>query len=289
MVTVNPTRQLPAQLSCRRREAIPMSGVLRYDDSMTKPQQPRAIHLLLLSILSLSFSTAIAQPPQPPSFEVATVRAAPPGTDSNTGNWNYPGTGRFTATHLSLATLIKLAYDVDKSQIADGPGWLDTNLYDIDAKAEDGLHLTRDELKPRLRTLLHDRFHLVVHTETRPVSGYALVVAKGGPHLIPTTKPDFRGDFADITSGNMKGFHWTMPQLAKYLSPPAGFPVVDETGIAGKFDISFTYNPKPDDSTSNLLPLSEALKQATGLQLNSRKVPVQTIVIDSVDKVPTEN
>jgi len=185
--------------------------------------------------------------------------------------------------------LIQLAYDVDGSQIANKPGWLDSNLYDIDAKAEDGITLTRDELRSRLRNLLHERFHLMVHTETRSIHGYALVVAKGGERLIPTKEPDFRGDFYDVSPGQMRGFHWTMAQLAKYLSRAERFAVVDETGITGRYDVSFSYNPKPDDTSSNLPSLNEALEEATGLHLKERKVPVATIVIDSVDKIPTAN
>jgi len=185
--------------------------------------------------------------------------------------------------------LIQLAYDVDGSQIANKPGWLDSNLYDIDAKAEAGVPLTREELKPRLQNLLWERFHLVVHTEIRSLRGYALVVAKGGPNLIPTKAEHFPGWVGGVYPGQMRGANWTMAHLAKYLTAPAGFPVVDQTGITGSYDIAFSYNPKPDDATSNLPGLNEALKEATGLMLKDQKIPVETIVIDSVDKVPTAN
>jgi uncharacterized protein (TIGR03435 family) len=79
-----------------------------------------------------------------------------------------------------------------------------------------------------------------------------------------------------------------MPQLAKYLAPATGFPVVDETGITGSYDIGFGYNPKPD-ADSDLPSLELALKQATGLMLKPLRVPVEALVIDSVDKVPTAN
>jgi uncharacterized protein (TIGR03435 family) len=251
---------------------------------------PHSIYPLLLCSLLLSCTHAArAQTTPSPSFEVATIKAAQPGTDKNTGSWNHPGTGRFIATHLSLTVLIELAYDIDDSQIANKPGWLDTNLYDIDAKAEEGVPLTRDELRPRLKNLLQERFHLTIHTETRSIRGYALVIAKGGEHLILTKKPDFRGDFYDVSPGQMRGFHWTMAQFAKYLSRAEGFAVVDETSIAGRYDVDFSYNPKPDDTSSDLPALNEALEQATGLQLKERKVPVETIVIDSVEKTPTDN
>jgi uncharacterized protein (TIGR03435 family) len=230
---------------------------------------------------------ATAQTPRL-TFEVATVKAAP-DADPNTGSWSIPGTGRFTATHVSLAILLQLAYSVDDSQIANKPAWLETSLYDVAAKPEDGIHLTRDELKPRLQDLLRQRFHLVAHTEMRVSRGYALVAAKGGPHLTPTRGDHFPGFRTNVSSGQMRGFNWSMPQLANYLTSAAGFPVIDKTGITGSYDISFGYEPNPDDADGALLPLNEALKQATGLLLKSQKIPVKTLVVDSVDKVPTAN
>jgi uncharacterized protein (TIGR03435 family) len=248
---------------------------------------PNRICYLLLSVLILFVSAATAQTPHP-TFEVATVRPAPPGTDPNTGGWSLPGTRGFSATHVSLALLIQLAYNVDNSQIAQKPEWLETNLYDIAAKPEDGIQLTRDELRPRLQDLLHRRFHLVVHTETRLSRGYALVADKGGPHLTPTKGDHFPGYRINVSSGQMRGANWSMSQLAKYLTPAAGFPVIDQTGIAASYDIDFIYDPNPDvDSTGP--SLNEALKRSTGLLLKPGKVPVEILLIASVDKVPTAN
>jgi uncharacterized protein (TIGR03435 family) len=246
------------------------------------------MHLLLLSILSLFFLPATAQAPSSPTFEVASVRPAPPGTDPSSGSWNPPNHDRFTATHVTLARLILLAYGVDSSQVVNKPGWFDTNLYDVEARSEAGIQLSRDDLKPRLQNLLHDRFHLIAHIEMRPSRGYALVVAKSGPHLVPTKAEHWAGFRIDVNPGQMRGANWSMPILAQYLTAAAGFPVVDQTGLAGSYDIAFSYDP--DLTTDSDLPsLNEALKQATGLMLKEQKVQVETIVIDSADKVPTEN
>jgi uncharacterized protein (TIGR03435 family) len=222
-----------------------------------------------------------------PTFEVATIKSAPEA-DPSTGVWSPPGIGRFTATHVSLALLIQLAYGVDKSQLANKPSWLDDSLYDIAAKPTDGVALNREELKPRLQDLLKQRFHLVVHTETRLIHGYALVIAKGGPHLSPTKGDHFPGFRVNVSPGEMRGLNWSMPILAKYLTAPAGFPVIDETDLKGSYDISFSY--APDQGTDNSLPsLDAALKETTGLTLKSQMVPVLTIVIDSAEKTPTAN
>jgi uncharacterized protein (TIGR03435 family) len=86
----------------------------------------------------------------------------------------------------------------------------------------------------------------------------------------------------------MRGANWSMAILAKYLTPAAGFPVVDETGITGSYDVAFGYAANPE-AESTLPALGEALKDATGLLLKAQMVPVEAIVIDSVDKVITED
>jgi uncharacterized protein (TIGR03435 family) len=220
---------------------------------------------------------------------VASVKPAPPEADAATGSWSPPGNGRFTATHVPLSRLIQLAYAIDNSQIANKPGWLDSSLYDVEGKAEEGIQLTRDELKPRLQDLLRERFHLAAHTETRLNRGFSLVVAKDGSHLTPTKGDHFPGFRVDVSPGQMRGFNWSMPQLAKYLTAAVGFPVVDQTAISGSYDIAFSYDAKPDSESNDLPALAPALKEATGLVLEPHKVPVETLVIDSIDKVPTAN
>lgn len=79
-----------------------------------------------------------------------------------------------------------------------------------------------------------------------------------------------------------------MQQLAQYLTPAAGFRVADQTGLSDSYDIDFDYNAEPE-AESDLPPLDSALKQATGLLLKPQNVPVEMLVIDSVDKVPTGN
>ena len=245
------------------------------------------LHLsrLLFAVLLLSHrSEALGQAPGP-TFEVSTVKAAPRG-DPNTGSWSLPGIGRFTATHVSLALLLQLAYGVDNSQIANKPSWLEDTFYDIAAKPEAGVQLTRDELRPRLQNLLQERFRLVAHRETRFARGYALVLAAGGPHLTPTKGDHFPGFRINVSPGQMRGANWSMPQLANYLTSAAGFPVADQTGLIGSYDIDFSYAPQAD-TDSTLPSLDTALKQATGLLLKTQKVPVETIVIDTLNQVPT--
>jgi uncharacterized protein (TIGR03435 family) len=251
-------------------------------------RSPRRAHLVVVFVLLCSlFRIVTAQEPKP-TFEVASVRPAPVDGDQRVGRWSRPGVGRFSASHVPLARLIQLAYGIDDSQIANKPSWMDTNLYDVDAKPKEGVSMTREELKPCLQALLQERFHLIVHMETRSGRGYALVVAQGGPHLKSASAGHFAGERHPVSTGQMHVYNCSMQQLAQYLTPAAGFPIVDQTGLTGSYDIDFNYNSRPE-AESDLPSLDVALKQATGLLLKPRNVPVEMLVVDSVEKVPTVN
>jgi uncharacterized protein (TIGR03435 family) len=240
----------------------------------------RIVFLVLL--LATASGTA-----QLPSFEAATIKPAA-GAEPANGYWSLPGIGRFFAHSVSVQFLIQLAYGVESNQISGEPPWLDTALYDVEAKPEEGIKLSRDELKPRLQNLLAERFHLAAHFKTKMVRGYALVVAKGGPRLTPTKGDHFPGFRVHVGSGDMSGLNWSMPQLAKYLTPAVGLPVVDQTGITGSYDINMTFAPDLE-SDSNLPTLFTALRETLGLELKAQQVPVAVLVIDHVDRAPGPN
>jgi uncharacterized protein (TIGR03435 family) len=251
--------------------------------------------ILLLALLTAaatqaqapSVATTPASSAPLPSFEVATVRPTPPNAPS--GYWSWPGRGRFDAVNLPFSKLMELAYGVDASQIANKPAWLDSACFDISAKPEDGIRLTSEELRPRLQRLLEERFHLAAHHETSLVSGYALVVAKHGPMLQPTKADHFPNFRANVSAGHLEGFNWSMPFCALMLTPKAGLPVVDQTGLAGSYDIRLRYATEDAATDSQLPSLFTALRETLGLELKAQKVPVDRVVIDHVDRVPTDN
>jgi len=238
---------------------------------------------LIVALLSVCCGTAGAQA----AFEVATIKAAPEG-DAAQGNWSLPGIGSFWAKNLTLAWLIRLAYGINDEQIAGKPEWLETVLFDVNAKPEDGVKLSREELKPRLQRLLQERFHLDAHFETREAKGYALVVAKNGPRLTATKGDKSPGWRVEVHAGHVEGKNWSMPHLALELSPLAGSTVVDKTGLSGSYDLRMVYAADVDKD-STLPSLFTALRETLGLQLEPQKVPVQMLVIVHVDKVPTVN
>lgn len=189
---------------------------------------------------------------------------------------------------MTLAFLIQMAYGVDSDQIAGKPNWLDSDLYDIVAKPENGVALSREELKPLLQDFLQQRFHLVIHHQTRLVPGYALLVAKGGPRLQPTQGGHPPGFRLYVGPGKLQGINWSMPYLAAMLQRPAGLPVINQTTVKGSYDITLEFAPDIE-SDSSLPTIFTALRETLGLELKAGKVPVDVVVIDSLDRTPTEN
>lgn len=186
---------------------------------------------------------------------------------------------------MSLKVLIQIAFGVDFNQISGEPGWLNSQLYDIIAKAEGNGGLTREQLQPRLRQLLEQRFHLITHRENEDLSGYGLVVAKGGPKLQANKGAP---QLSYIHPDRLLAQNVSVQTFAAMLARPTGRPVVNNTGIEGMYDFDLRFAPM-EANDSSLPSLFTALEEQFGLRLQSQKVPVNMLVIDHVDKTPTEN
>ena len=136
-----------------------------------------------------------------------------------------------------------------------------------------------------LQKLLEERFHLTTHREKKEVSGYALVVAKGGPKLQPNKGAP---QLPFILPDELRTQNQPVKTFAQMLAFPLRQPVEDKTGIDGMydFDLKFARN----DSTDSTLPsIFSAVQEQYGLRLVPQKVTIDTLVIDHVDKTPTEN
>ena len=244
---------------------------------------------LAIGVFAAPFALAQSQPgaPPQPSFEAATIKpTAHP--DPSQGYWSLPGIGRFSAHCVSVQFLVQMGFDVEANQISGKPSWLDSDFYDVEAKPEEGIKLSRDELKPRLQSLLAERFDLAAHFETKMVRGYALVVANGQPKLQPTKGDLFPGFRVHTGAGHLEGLNWSMPFLATMLQRVTGLPVADQTGIAGSYDIKLEFAPELElDST--LPSLFTSLRETLGLELKAQQIPQQVLVIDHIDRVPVAN
>jgi len=222
-----------------------------------------------------------------PAFEVASVRISGPCPAPYTQCFSMSpaGAAEFRVSHASMDFLIGMSFGVLNYQIEGQPNWTGSTLYDISARAEGGGSMSNDQLKPLLQQLLAERFKLAVHREMKDSPGYALVVAKGGPKLQPSQEDSHS---ASILQDGIRAPNFTMGQFVALLFHPTGGPVVDQTGLTGHYNIKLSYAPQ--DSTDSALPsIFTAVQEQMGLKLESTKVPVQMLVIDHVEKVPTEN
>jgi uncharacterized protein (TIGR03435 family) len=198
------------------------------------------------------------------------------------------------------------AYGVKPYQIV-GPSWMDTQRYDIVAIPPEGA--SEQQIPAMLQNLLVERFQMTVRRETREQPVYALTVGKNGPNLKKTDKPDDGMSFS--TSGHLEAR--SIPSLVRMLSGFLDRPVLDLTGIEGTYEISLdvsmddliglkrsvaTAGAQPGvDRASGSGPAPETDPQPSiftavqklGLKLEPRKAPMEMIVIDKAEKVPTEN
>jgi uncharacterized protein (TIGR03435 family) len=246
----------------------------------------------LVLLLFLATRLTYAQTPTPPAFEVATIKPAAPSPDGHT-HINYPPNNRFSATNITLLTLMQWAYGMPERQILEGPSWLSSTRFDIQAEADIGdkmKSLTSEqgnELKRRMvQALLVDRFQLKLHTENRTLPAYDLVVAKGGTKLQPSQS---NGKSFGIGRTHFEGQGLDMTSIAEDLSKITGRVVVDKTGLTGRYDFKLLWTADDAPPTDSEPPtLFTAIQEQLGLKLESAKEPVPVLVIDHVDQ-PSPN
>jgi bla regulator protein BlaR1 len=276
--------------------------------------------LALLSTLELFGQSGAS----PLTFEVASVK--PSATDDRRTMLQIQPGGGLRTSGSTLKMLLTFAYDVREFQVSGGPGWINTDRYDIVAKAErsagaenapdDPRKMTDeqrktvgDEMRERLRALLADRFQLTIHRETKEQSVYALVVAKGGAKLLEAQQKEGtgpRGPMMRMGRGELSGQGVQLEMLTRTLSSQLGRTVIDRTGLTGNFDFKLTWTPDPGQSATPLgggpppgadappppdpngPSVFTALQEQLGLRLESQKGPVEMLVIDRVEK-PSEN
>jgi uncharacterized protein (TIGR03435 family) len=228
----------------------------------------------------------------------------------------------YSASNISLKMLIQAAYGVREDLISGAPGWAESARYDIDAKVDGADVEALKKLSPAqrrliLQPLLADRFKLKVHTETKQLPVYELVVAKGGPKLKEATVGDTyangikgpdgvgRGGMVRMGRGQLTAQGVPMTSVVNMLSQQLHRTVIDKTGLAGKYDLELNWTPDEGEGMGSPPPgggqphgdappegsgpsIFTAIQEQLGLKLLSGKGPVDTLVIDHVE-MPTNN
>ena len=253
---------------------------------------------------------------QTPQFDVASIKKNPLG-GARVSVETPPG--RFQATNTPLRFLIRWSYRIAEPRIVGGPGWIGVDRFDVSATASvEGW--SGERTRQMVRTLLADRFGLAAHMETREMPIFVLTVAKPDPfgqHLRPAafdcSAPDTPSRMVagkvqcgllvsqNGGSASLRGGGMTMADFARTLGEYVDRPLVDRTGLNGRYDLELQFTADrsalvgatpPGGLTagadSDLVPLPTALREQLGLRLDSERGPVEVLVIDRVSP-PTEN
>ena len=256
-----------------------------------------------------------------PAFEVASIKPADPSPMGRIQIQMNVDAGMLRYNNVSLKDCMRVAYRVKDYQI-EGPDWIGDTRFNISAKLPEGA--SKDQVPEMLQSLLADRFKLEFHRDTKPHAIYALVVDKGGPKLKPAEVPvGDSGVRGGGGRGNMMmmmgpdGMHAkassaTVSGMAEMISRFADRPIVDMTGIEGQYDFDLAFFPdsvrnlpgggpavlhapgpdgggRPAEATTHEGSTIFDAVQRYGLKLEPRKAPMEILVVDRVEKAPTEN
>ncbi|HVT96152.1 MAG TPA: TIGR03435 family protein, partial [Acidobacteriaceae bacterium] len=228
----------------------------------------------------------------PVTFDVVSVKPAQPDP-ATAFYWRSTGDG-FSAT-TTVQNLIQNAWDfVVEDQIVNLPGWAKSDKFEIAAKMDPEAYAAfrklSDEEQDRrwnrmMQAILADRFHMQSH-ESRVLPAYALVLAKGGPKLKPSSA---QGGGWSTGRGRITGHRMRLSDLADLLSHALARIVVDQTSLKGNYDISLTWTPDDERGLPDSGPsLFTALQDQLGLRLQTTKAPVASLIVDHIEK-PSAN
>jgi uncharacterized protein (TIGR03435 family) len=281
------------------------------------PSLPTRGVLLIVLGAVLSVARLLAQAPvdpKTPAFDVASVKVST-SLDQPSGSYVAPG-GRYVAQNMTLRALIKVAYGVHDSQIVGGPAWIDTDRWDVNAKAEGYPQAAafRDVARLMVRPLLADRFKLSFRREPRELPVYAIVVARANGQLGPQFRPNDGHDCAGpappippasgakepavplpcgadmFRPGHLAARAMTLDNMLVAFNRFANSDrvVIDRTGLTGKFDWEIQWTPQ-ELTAGNAPPpegpsLFEAFREQAGLKLEARKDTVEVLLIDHVER-----
>jgi uncharacterized protein (TIGR03435 family) len=308
-----------AELSGARKVALAITGLA----ALATP--------ILIGVMTAPVIRAQSPPANTPSFEVASIK---PCKEAENGPSPKSSPGRLVEDCHGLLNLIGNAYTTyadghlnlnsEPAPIMGGPSWLRSAAYNIKATAE-GNPSVPMMLGPMLQRLLEDRFHLKIHRETREGPVYFLTVARGGPKLRPFKEgsctpwavpppPRQPGtkycvSIVRLISSSMEALGATLDEFSKTLGTVVDRPVIEKTGISGRFDIHFKFsregttladdyvrligplpasNPRPAPDPTDPPSIFVALQEELGLRLEAGRGPIETLVIDHIEK-PSEN
>ncbi len=250
---------------------------------------------------------------QAQSFDVASVKPHPQSGDGRirvmmNGGPGTPDPGRLNYENVSLKGVLTKAFDVRSYQLT-APDWAESERFDITATIPQGT--TKEQFGVMLQNLLAERFKMTYHREKKELPAYALVVGKNGPKMKVSEKPAAGGTSMRMMPGKatMNATGVSMSQLVDMLANQVDRPIVDGTELTGKYDFTLEFAPEMRNmpgfmSGRGVVPgegggpvvegesapsLFTAVQEQLGLKLEPKKAALDLIVVDHLEKTPTEN
>ncbi len=229
-----------------------------------------------------------------PAFDVASIKSTRASATREGGRRErieaVPGS--LIMGNVRFQTAVRWAYHVQEYQVM-GPGWIGEERFDIVAKA--GSPVPEADLRLMLQTLLAERFHLAVHRQTKEMSAYVVTVGKNG-HKLQESQGEGAMDVKPAGPMVATIQRADLDELASMLSQPLQAPVVNMTGLKGRYDFKVDMAPYiTPEVTSAKSPMDligvgiTAMQEQLGLKMESKRVPVDLVVIDRAEKSPIEN
>jgi uncharacterized protein (TIGR03435 family) len=228
-----------------------------------------------------------------PDVEVATIKPTQPGNEQTT--FSTQG-GTLIIKNLTLGFLMSFAYDLPARQIMGKPGWMDADKWDIEAKPDIPGEPNPSQLKLMMQKLFAERFGLQFHEETRRMAAYALIASTDGPKITKTADPSSPPELLLYPKGVIIA---KAANIAAFVEMLEGHvlnkPVVDKTGLKGRWDFTLRWMPDETQFTdapealrnstenANEPPLFAAIQKQLGLMLEAEKADVKVLVVDHVD------
>ena len=247
------------------------------------------------ALIFLASFAAFGQDAAPsPVFDAASIKPAKSG-DMRGSTFAFTPGGGMKVTNGTLKGLIESAYNVRDFQIAVGPGWLDSDRYDLVAETAPSDRIASDisDTRRRLQSLLAERFQLIVRRETKELPVYMLAAGKNGSRLMESRAsngPSSSPSGIQRECGRMTGTNASVADLIVMLSRQLDRPVIDRTGLSGKYDFQFEWVPDTGPCAATAdggsgPSIFTALQERLGLKLDSTKGPVDVILVDRAEKV----
>jgi uncharacterized protein (TIGR03435 family) len=250
------------------------------------------IYFTATLLAAMAFGVGYAEPAPSRAFEVATVK--PTGASFAGKSVAMPPNGDLVIRGMTLKDAIQFAYGLHPNLILGASGWMEGERYDIVGKPEPGRLPSMYELKTMLQGLLADRFKLTFHHALKEASVYVMVVAKTGSKMKERSPADLEASTSlSFQGARLPAKAASMPMLAEALMIVLDRPIIDGTGLRGKYDFDLAWMPEPDQfgghgpaasSDANAPDIFAAIQEQLGLRLDSRKVPVQSLIVDHAER-----